>query len=160
MFEEGISFSYESLPSTEAGNELVSIKEKTLLHVPLFSEAEFASYIAEATVPGYESEPVRIEDTSVLDFAYATTSETDLRTLESISFNLTGKPLVVWTYDAAALKEQLAGTAKGSLRDVLVAYPAIQRAEAAVRPFWKRSFPDNAESIMIEEVLRTGGEAE
>lgn len=160
MFDEGITFSHESLPTTEAGNELVSIKERTLLHVPIFNEREFASRIADATLPGYEGEPVRIEDYSTLSFSYATTTDPDLRTLDSISFNLTGKPLVVWTYDAEELKARLAGTAKTALREVLSSYPAIERAEAAVRPFWKRAFPDDPQEITIVESLRATEEGE
>lgn len=155
LFDNSFAFTYESLPSVKAGEDMVTITEKALLHAPIFEEHAFASYVAAATIPGYENEPVRIENPEALSFAYAatTTATSDLRTLESFDFELTGTPKVVWTFDHAQLKEDLAGAAKTALPTVLGGYPAIERAEAVIRPFWKRSFPDNPDSITITESL-------
>ena len=155
LYESGIAFSYESLPSTEAGEDLVTIKEKVSLHVPIFEAGAFASHVAAGTVPGYQNEPVRIEDSQALTFAYTatTTAETDLRTLDSFEFRLEGNPRIVFTFDHEALKQELAGAAKTALPTILGNYPAIERAEAVIRPFWKRSFPENTEDIVINETL-------
>lgn len=155
VFDNSITFTYESLPSAESGEDLVTISEKALLHAPLFAEQEFASYVAAATVPGYANEPVRMDGAENLTFAYTATStaNSDLRTLDSFEFELTGKPRIVWTFDEEALKNDLAGAAKTALPTVLGSYPAIERAEAVIRPVWKRSFPDSPDSITITESL-------
>ncbi|MEX0918171.1 MAG: hypothetical protein WDZ93_03370 [Candidatus Paceibacterota bacterium] len=156
LFDDAITFSYKSLPSTEAGDDLVTIKEQVSLHVPLFAEGEFAAHLADAGIPGYEDHAVRLEDADALTFAYTsatTTTSVDLRALDSITFSLEGTPRIVWTYDADQLKQDLVGAAKGALPNVLSGYPAIERAEAVIRPFWKRSFPKSADEIDIIEIV-------
>lgn len=159
LFEPAITYAYESLPSTEAGEGMVTIKEKVSLNVPIFNAEEFASFIAAATIPGYENVPVRIDNPSALTFAYSATSTaaTDIRNLDSFTFDLTGNPLVVWTFNAEELAADLSGAAKTALPSILSAYPAIERAEAVIRPFWKRSFPEDPESITITESIEQEG---
>jgi hypothetical protein len=153
VFPDAVTVTYRSLPSTEGGDGQAIVKEHGTLRVPIFDAGEFAAYIAGQAVAGYNSEPVRIEDAQALSFGYAasTTATSDLSTASSVSFTLKGQPLLVWSYDADALRKDLAGIAKSALPSVLSKYPAIEKAEASIRPFWRRSFPDNADRIRIDE---------
>lgn len=151
LFDSGITFSYEAMPSEDLGNGRVKIKEKTILHAPMFKNEDLAAYIAGATVPGYDGEPVRIEDPAALSFEYATPY--DPSNPDSISFKLLGKPRIVWTFDSEKLKADLAGGNQTSLNAVLSGYPAIEKATAKIRPFWRRAFPDDAAEIVIKEVV-------
>lgn len=162
LFEPAITFAYESLPATEAGGDQVTIHERVALNVPIFSAPEFASHIAAATIPGYENQPVRIDNPEVLTFAYTATStaSADIRDVDQLQFRLSGTPRVVWAYDEGALAADLAGAAKTALPSVLSGYPAIERAEAVIRPFWKRSFPEDPESITVTEAFGSTGGAE
>lgn len=155
VFKDAVAVTYQSLPSEEGGDNQATIKEKAVLQIPTFEENEFASYIAAATIPGYEGQPVRIDNYDQLQFAYAdaTTSATDLSSLTSFDFKLTGKPEIVWTFDHDKLKNDLAGASKTALTTILGAYPAIEKAEAVVRPFWKRSFSSKADDINLIESL-------
>ncbi len=154
-FAGAITFTYETLPAVEYGENLATIKEKAILRVPLFSEPSFAEYIAAATIPGYETAPVRIENPNDLTFAYtsATTSSSNIAAMEGLEFTLVGRPLIVWEYDAEALKKDLAGKSKTALTTVLGGYPAIERADAKSQPVWSTSFPQNTEDIDIIELL-------
>lgn len=156
LYDSAVTFSHQALPSEDVGNGRVKIKEKTILHVPMFKNEDLAAYVAGATVPGYEGEPVRIEDPSALSFEYA--SPYDPANPDVISFKLLGKPRVIWTYDSEKLKADLAGGNQTSLNTVLGGYPAIERATAKIRPFWRRAFPDSAEEIVIKEVVGEGEE--
>lgn len=49
LFNDAVTFTYESLPSVEYGENLATIKEKVLLRIPLFKEDNFAEFIAQAT---------------------------------------------------------------------------------------------------------------
>ncbi len=151
LFDSGVTFSYQAMPSEDLGNGRVKIKEKTILHAPMFKNEDLAAYIARATVPGYEGESIRLEDPSALTFEYATPY--DPAVPEAISFKLLGKPRLVWTYDAEKLKTDLAGGNQTSLNTVLGGYPAIEKATAKIRPFWRRAFPDNPAEIVIKEVV-------
>lgn len=154
-FDDATAFTYESLPAVEYGENLATIKEKAVLQVPLFKDADFAEYIAAATIPGYEGLPVRIDDTDVFTFSYtgATTSSSNIANNETLEFKLAGRPLIVWTYDAGKLKTDLLGVNRTALSQILQAYPGIVKATAEIRPFWQRAFPTNLNQIEIEEVV-------
>lgn len=155
IFEDAVSVTFNSLPAVEYGDDLVTIKEQAVLQLPLFPKENFASYIAGATIPGYEGDAVRIDNYDELTFSYssATTSNTNLANLTSLEFNLTGEPLIVYTFDETRLKADILGAPKTALTQILGKYPAIDRAEAVVRPFWQRSFPGELNDITITEVL-------
>lgn len=156
VYETAVAITYNQLPAVEYEDELVTIKEEAVLQIPMFKEDEFASFIAAATVPGYEGNPVRIDDPNAFVFTYtnATTSNSVIANAPSIEFNLKGRPLIVWTYDEDKLKADLLGVPKTALSNILAAYPAIESANAVVRPFWKRSFPTEASEITVTEELK------
>lgn len=155
VFNDAVTFTYESLPSVEYGDNLATIKEKVLLRIPMFEEGNFAAFIAQATIPGYEGVPVRIDNYDTFTFAYtiATTSSSDISNFTELKFKLSGKPLVVWKYDAELLKADLVNTNKTALTSVLGKYPAIEKANAVIRPFWQTKFPTRIDEIKVIEVI-------
>ena len=155
VFNNAAVFSFESLPSEQVDDSQVILKEKASLSIPIFDLDSFAAFIAKNTIPGYEDEPVRIDRIEELSFAYSATStdSVEFATDSELSFRLTGTPLLVWTFDEESLKADLAGAARTALNTVLGGYPAIEKAEAVVRPVWKRSFPEKVEDISITESL-------
>ena len=156
VFDGAVAFTYNTLPPVEYGDDLVTIKEQATLQIPIFRESDFAQYIAAQTVPGYEGGPVRIQNLEDLSFTYnsATTSGANIADLPSISFKLSGQPHLIWEYDEAALKSDLSGKPRTALKGIMQGYsPAVERASAVVRPFWKRSFPDSPDEITINEVI-------
>lgn len=157
-FTDATAFTYESLPAVEYGDDLATIKEKAILQIPLFDDGALAAFLATAAVPGYEDEPVRIVDHTVLEFAYtsATTSSSNIANDTSLTFELEGRPTLVWVYDAGKLETDLVGANKTALNQVLQAYPAIERAQAEIRPFWKRTFPNSIDEIEVIESLESG----
>jgi len=155
LFNSAVTFVFQDLTPEELGNNSVKIKQKAILQVPIFKNGDFSSFIAKSTIPGYENEPVRINDLDSLKFEYSTSTE-NLNSQESISFKLIGKPLLIWIYDGEQLKKDLAGGAQTSLNTVLGGYPAIEKATATIRPFWKRSFPkDDSKITIIEKINKT-----
>ena len=155
LYDDSITFAYDSLPATSYGKQLATIKERARLQVPMFKESEFAAYIAEKTIAGYEGEEVEITDPGTLRFAYVDPQvvTADIAPLMDLEFRLSGHVQVVWLYDKAKLQSDLAGLPKTSLTTVLSGYPAIQKATAEVRPFWKQSFPSSPEEIIINQVI-------
>ena len=155
LFKDSVAFTYQSLPSVAYGQSLATIKEKVFLRIPLFKEEPFAEYVASQTITGYEKEPVRILDSNVFTFTYTsgTTSASDISTLSSIAFTLSGKPHIIWKYDAEKLKADLVNLEKTTLPKVLGSYGAIERATAVIRPFWKSKFPTKIGEIEITEII-------
>lgn len=159
-FDGAITFTYESLPAVEYGENLATIKEKAVMRIPLFAEEDFARFIAAATVPGYEGEDVRIADTNLLKFSYesATTSSSNIAEQVDLKFKLEGRPVIIWEYDGGKLKTDLLGKNRTALNAILGGYPSIEQAKAVIRPFWKTTFPDSLEDIEFIEEMRTEAE--
>lgn len=154
-FEDAVAITYNALPPVQYGTDLVTIREQAILQIPLFQSTAFGSFLAKETVATYEGGAVRVADESVLTFAYtnATTSASVIANEPSLTFRLTGKPLLIWEYDAKKLAENLAGLPKTALGNAVPAFPGIDEARVHMTPFWQRTFPEDPdEIIMIEEL--------
>jgi len=155
-FKEAVAITYTQLPAVEYGNDLVTIKEQAVLQIPLFKATDFGSFLAKETVATYDNNPVRVSDPAVLTFQYtnATTSSSVIANEPSLTFKLTGKPLLIWEYDAEKLKKDLAGLPKTALSNAIPAYPGIDEARVHITPFWKRAFPEDPNEIIVIEELK------
>ncbi len=156
-FESAIAITYNPLPPTQYGDDLVTIKEQAVLQIPLFQKEEFAQFIAKETIVGYDNEPVRIDNLENLTFTYvnATTSQSNIANETQLDFKIAGVPKIVWTFDGEKMKTELLGKEKTAFNVVLGNYTGIERGEVEVRPFWKRSFPTKLADIEIHEELLT-----
>lgn len=155
-FEGSYAFTYNQLPAVSYGNDLVTIKEQAVLQVPLFKAGDMAAYIAAQTVPTYNRAPVRIENYSDMLFSYLDPSHnaTVIANLASLKFSLVGKPRIVWEYDADALRSDLAGKSKTAVATVITGYTGtIKSAQVSIKPFYRRTFPENPSDIKIVEVI-------
>jgi hypothetical protein len=154
-FPGAVAITYNQLPAIEYGQDLVTIREQAVLQIPLFKADDFGTFIAKEAVATYEGGPVRVDNPAQLIFGYssATTSGSVIANAESLQFNLTGKPRLIWEYDADKLTQDLAGLPKTAISNAIKAYPGIERARVQVTPFWQRTFPENAEEIEVIEVI-------
>lgn len=150
LYDTAIRVRSETLPALDAGDGQATIQERVILEAPLFATEDLARYIARNTVPGYEEEPMRIDNPHALSFAY-TEEQTDPARIE---FALSGTARLVWHYDEHQLREDVAGASKTALQSIITKYPALQHIEARVKPFWKQSLPESVEQLRVTEVLR------
>jgi hypothetical protein len=159
-FKNAVAITYTQLASVEYGQDLVTIREQAILQIPLFKADAFGRYIAKETVATYDGGDVRVDEPSALifDYASATTSSSIIANAESLTFKLTGKPRLIWEYDAEKLTQDLAGLPKTAINNAITAYPGIDVARVSITPFWKQTFPENAEEIVVIEELRTEAE--
>ena len=155
-FPDAVAITYNQLPAVEYGSDLVTIREQAILQVPLFKADTFGSFLAKEAVATYSGGPVRVEDPTALAFAYksSTTSASVIANEPSLTFTLKGKPLLVWEYDAVKLTKDLAGLPKTAINNVITSYSGIKGAKVSITPFWKRSFPSEAEQITVVEELK------
>lgn len=154
-FAGSIAVSYNSQPTIQFGDNLVTIREQATLQLPLFKHSAFASFIAKETVPTYSQQLVRITNVLDLTFAYkdVNTSSVVIANLPSLTFSILGKPQIVSEFDMAQLKTDLAGKAHTALAQVLGAHTGISSAKVSGKPFWKRSFPEKSADIEIIEII-------
>ncbi len=154
-FAGSIAVSYNSQPTIQFGDNLVTIREQATLQLPLFKHSDFASFIAKETVPTYSQQLVRITNVLDLTFAYkdVNISSVVIANLPSLTFSILGKPQIVSEFDMAQLKTDLAGKAHTALAQVLGAHTGISSAKVSGKPFWKRSFPEKSADIEIIEII-------
>lgn len=154
-FPNSVAFTYEALPTVSYGENLVTIREQAVLQMPLFKQEDFANYLAQETISTYNREQVRIQDVSTLDFSYTdlNTNSSNLANQTALTFKIVGKPTIVSEFDAEKLQTDLAGKSKTSISTVLTAHPGIKSANVSSKPFWKRSFPEEPEDIVVVEVV-------
>lgn len=151
LFDEAVSYTYESLPAVESGNSLATIKERAHIHAPLFNADELAAFLAEKSIHDYDGNDVYISAPEAITFDYTddTMTQSDLRTRENITFTLEGNTKIISKFDDETLKEDIAGMHKNDAPSVFVRYGAISNATSEIRPFWKSSFPDDVADIKI-----------
>ena len=155
-YPDSVAITYTQLPAVEYGQDLVTIKEQAILQIPLFETTDLGSFLAQEAVATYEGNPVRVDDPLALSFAYtaASTSRSVIANAPSLSFNLSGKPLLIWEYDIESLKKDLITLPKTAINNAVLAYPGIDGARVRITPFWQRTFPDDVEDILVIEELK------
>ncbi len=156
-FPGAIAITYNSLPTLQFGDNLVTIREEATLQQPLFKHSAFASYLAEETIPTYAGLPVRIANLHDLTFAYsdASTNASNIADATALNFTILGRPQIIWEFDAEQLKADLAGKPLTAIAVVLPGHPGIKTASITKKPFFTRDFPEKSNDIFIEMKVET-----
>lgn len=151
IYDDSVTFAFDTLPAAEYGDSLATIKEKARLQVPMFKESDLSSFLAKSTIPDYSGEIVTLKDPKTLTFAYdnATTTTSDIAGNTELSFTLKGTTRLIWKIDEKKLQSDLVSLKRADATKVLGGYAAIREAKADVRPFWKSNFPSNVKDISI-----------
>lgn len=154
FFPRAYQISFTPLANQAEGEDSVVISENAKLSALLFDREELAAVLAKEVLDNYDGAPVMIPNLEnlIFDLRSSAISKT-LDNSGQITFNLKGTATFVWQYDENKLKTELSGKLKSDLAQILMNYPAIEKAEVTVRPFWKNHFPDDVGEITFESVL-------
>lgn len=154
----GYAFKTMSEPEQETADKKVSVTERGTLTAFAFKRDALASYIARrAPSVHYDGTPVVFEKLENLSFEFLNKADFGKNPDGRVFFGLRGTGTVVWKLDEGRLKQDLSGKLKSETVSVLASYPAIERSQVVIRPFWKKAFPDNAKkiSVVLKEVQKT-----
>lgn len=158
LYKDAIFFEFETLPDVLVGTEQVTVGVKGTLHGILFPKDAFSKKVAELTLSAYDGSPIRLENIHELSVSVSPTSDADENqqpwNVTSYRVAVQGKAHFIWEFDEKSLARDFAGKDKDILNlpsgsGVMNTYPGIDRLEASVRPFWKRTFPESSEDIMV-----------
>jgi len=154
FYEDAVFINFSTHTPTELSeNGMLTIEEIGDLQVFVFDKKELSSEIAKKSLSSYDGSVVLVRNFDELNFSFENKQEFDSAVSESFNFVLSGSPRIVWEVDQVAFKKSLAGLSKSSISTLILNYPSVRKMEADIKPFWKGSFPDNPDSIIIEEVL-------
>jgi len=158
-YRDGTFITFTERPNAPTEKEgRVEVVEEGTLQAIIIPEEELAKLIAENTVAAYDGSDVSFISPQKLSFELVDKKTLTPSLLEGFSFVLSGSGIVVWEFDDTRLREDLAGKHRSDVDTVLSGYPSIKTAEISLRPFWRRSFPENTDSITIEEQIEAPNE--
>lgn len=146
--------SYSAVPTvtqaTSSGSSAATHIKETVSFI-LFPQDAISNEIAKAI--NVESASSTISNLSSLTFSTPSMTQASLASAlaaeNPITFTLSGNPTVTWNLNADTLKTELAGRPRRNLNDILARYPAIDKADVTIKPFWLSSFPKNTADINI-----------
>ncbi len=154
LYPDAMFTTFESLPQSEARGNSVTINERGTLVGIMFKRSTLSQYLATILAPELVSKvPPMIKDVESIPFAFSNKSSFNPMVDSTFSFNLSGDVTFISQFDSLLLAKDLAGKPKSSLPDILKNYSSIEKIDANVRPFWKRSFPSDATDITVKVSL-------
>ncbi len=118
----------------------------------MFKKTELSRHLASKKIELVESDVVGIEPFDSLTFSFFGKPPANLLESNQVSFEVSGVSDLVWQTDEGALRADLLGKKKKDVESILVNYPSIAKADATVRPFWKRSFSDEITDITVKRL--------
>ncbi len=130
-------------PSTDGS---VLLAQSATGRIAMVRLGDLAGALAAQTVAGYKGEAVAFKSPS--DVALATASSSSATGIVNISMK--GPVALVWVFNKDDVRQALLGKPKASFESIIKAFePAVDKAEAKVRPFWETSFPSDPSKVDI-----------
>jgi hypothetical protein len=146
-----LQITYQDLPNTMEAGGGVRIHESAHVVSIAFPATLFAQMVAQSSVSSV-ADAGTASLTLIPGTGFAVqlaTSSTAVLGTDPIDFSLSGNAQIVWSVDAAALAQALAGRDQGAFTTIVNSFAGIEEAHARIEPFWKSSFPANASDIKI-----------
>ena len=144
---------FESVKQTpiSAAGSMVALTVNATSTAVVFSKSVLSRYLAAHSMSDYNQEPILVDNLGDLIFTPRFDAQTSVG--DSLPLSLKGQAKLIWQFDAAKLKNDLAGKNKKDISSVIAAYRGIVRTSVVIRPFWESQFPDNPDKIKINLVL-------
>ncbi|MCE9628668.1 MAG: hypothetical protein K8Q91_01605 [Candidatus Vogelbacteria bacterium] len=146
------SFSPLKVESATSSNQALLSLKMTNTGI-LLKRADLAKFLAQKYVPEYKGDPVDIDAINDLTFKLENKTQLNPTSLNTISFTITGKARLVWTFDENNFKESVKGLSKSTYSEKLAGFPAIQKSSISFRPPWIFSIPSDINKIEIKKEL-------
>ena len=155
LFKDAVYLFIDDENSTPiTGSTAVSIKVKGTLYGILFEEKALTKKITKESFPGEEENEIYIQNIRDLTFSIPSTVATSdqksiFENLKTVNFHLAGISNAIWKVDEEKLLADILGQKKKDFNQILMRYPNILSANLSLRPFWKRSLPDEPKDIEL-----------
>jgi lipopolysaccharide export system protein LptC len=146
-----LGVTYNGLVQTPGPNNTVILSQSSTATLAMVRSNDLAFALAKQTVTGYNGESVVFSDPSAVTLSLAQTSSASSTTITGpLSLKVGGEPTLVWQFDANTLAQALLGKPKSQFEGIVNTFqPAVARAQATIRPFWKGTFPTDASKLTV-----------
>lgn len=153
LYNDAVFFSFKNIGSKkEVKENMVDITEEGILYGVLFNKNELSKFIAANTIATYDNGDVSVLGLEKLNFSVVNKEDFNPKKDTTLKFTISGPAIIVWDVNETLLTRDLLGIKKEDFLKVIGEYSNIQRAEATLKPFWKKVFPENSEDITIRKI--------
>ncbi len=151
LYKDAMFISVDEKVKEEITNDSVKLTLGAKLYGVIFNKTQFAKFIAEQSIASFDDSAVEIPELENLNFKIQN-KESISPFDEDLRFSLSGNIKIIWSVNKDELKSKLLGTSKNKKKfeSTMSEFPNIEKAEASIRPFWKRNFPNKKGKIKIE----------
>ena len=137
---------FESITDNSPAKNEATVKEKIIATGIVLNLKSFANILAVKTISDTDNVDFELINVNELGVSFKNDNSEINKTFE-ISVNGTARFLS--SIDSLRIATLLAGNQKSSFNQILTSVSGIEKAEAAISPFWKRSFPKNTSKINV-----------
>ena len=144
-----LGVSYTDINQSQDTGTTINLSEGASATVAIVRTSDLAAALAKKALSDYKEEPVAFADLTKVTVSLVANGATTIT--GPLSVTIGGTPSLVWQFDSSALKQALLGKNKSAFLDIIKNYqPAVAKAEADVRPFWKATFPSDPSKLTVE----------
>jgi hypothetical protein len=153
MFDNAYTISYQPLDNSQGAGNDVTLNEKGIFTAVLFKRDALARFTAPKEIQKFKgnAKPDKLED---LDFKISNLANFRPADGMPLSFTLKGVFRLIGTFSSKDLRENLVNKRLDEVNSVLSKYGTINSADVILRPFWRRTFPDTADRINVEIIVK------
>ncbi|MSR71196.1 MAG: hypothetical protein EXS50_00790 [Candidatus Taylorbacteria bacterium] len=152
FYDKAYLISYESLPDKSDDPKFVTVAEKAILSAVIFNEKKLAQSIVPKISDDITKGDVVIEGLRNLQFSFINKTNFIPNASSTLSFALKGSLSAVSQFSEKDLKRSLSGKSASYVPTILEGFPGIKSTDITIKPFWKRSFPNDEAKITIKKL--------
>jgi hypothetical protein len=110
---------------------------------------KIAQAIAQNALSSFDEsrDVVRIENIS--DMEIRVVPGNDAAALSTVRLTARGNAHFVWVIDTEVVKDALRGISRNDISNIVTSLTGVSRIESKIRPFWKKTFPNNTDDIDV-----------
>jgi hypothetical protein len=144
-----VVYSFEDMPQTDQTNSTVTLHLKGTMSGVMLSENSLNKRLSKETITTASPEEIEVNNLHDLNVSLASSTVSISSEMNQIPLTLSGDTEFTWKIDVPRIKASLAGKAKSDLGSILSIFPAVEKAQVILRPFWKHNFPKNTSKIEV-----------
>lgn len=153
LYDDAVFFLFNDVGDIVYGTKnSIDITKKGTVYGVLFNKKDLSRYIASSLLEDYNGDDVYALGLEDLKFKVKDKDKFDASRDSRLSFTLEGKVLIVWEVGDTEVARDLAGTNKADFLTNIGKYANIEKATVVVKPFWRSTFPENSEDIIIRKI--------
>ncbi len=153
VVEDSFSYEWKELPQTNIEESRVTINEEGTIFAIILNKEILAQYFARELAPDLPQGNVRLLDTSNVSIEIQDVEEFNPEESQEFTFTVGGSVALISSINEENIRNDLVGKSRKDMNSILANYTAVQEARASIKPFWKQSFPEDADKIRIQEVI-------